>query len=110
MKIFRRILRRVRDLYAYRYEPERLRMLAHIYWRTVLAGSCLVLVCAFAYGVWTLDAVLAQVEGAATSVGAKPSLPLDRVKLRTAIDAYEIRAARLDALSDDFSPIADPSR
>lgn len=110
MKTLRHILRRVRDLYAYRYEPERLRMLAHIYWRTILIGSCLVLVCAFSYGVWTLDAVLSQVEGAATSVSAKPSLPLDRIKLRAAVDAYETRALRLDALSDDFSPIADPSR
>jgi hypothetical protein len=97
-------------MYAYRYEPERLRALADAYWRTVLLSTCILSIAAFIYGVWVLTDVLKQVEGAPAALSARPALPFDRAELREALRSFEDRAERLDAIARELGNVADPSR
>lgn len=106
----RHVLRRIRDMYAYRFEPERLRVLADVYWRTVLLCAFAISIMTFAYGVWVLFDVLKRVEGTHMIQAARPSLPLDRAQLRAALNAFEERAKRADAVAEEFGQIPDPSR
>jgi hypothetical protein len=109
MTLIRRAFRRIRDLYGYRFEPERLRILADVYWRTTLLFACALSAGMFAYGVWILTDVLKQAEGGAT-LSTKSTLPLDRTKLREALGAFGARAERMETAVKDLGPVADPSR
>lgn len=98
------------DRYAGRHQPENLRRLTDLYWRTVLALAFVVVVAVFTYGILTLNRVLAEL-GEAYSTAPTPAPALDRTKLNTTMRALDARNARFDVLETraiDLPP--DPSK
>ncbi len=100
----------MRDLYAYRYEPEYMHMFARLFWRILLSASVLVVIVASVYGLSELFSVLRDT-GEVAGTGTGRSVPtLDRARLQNTLDAFHARAALFESLKTSTSTVADPSR
>ena len=110
MKFGFTILRRARDTYANRREPESLRTFAEVYWRVLLISACVLAIGAIGYGVWQLSDVLASLS-AAPSASRVPAPVLNRVFLDATLNSYDARRILYDSLKDHppISPM-DPSK
>jgi hypothetical protein len=110
MKLGGNILRRIRDTLDRKSEPEGVRTISDIYWKTLLASAFIALVCVFFYGTWDLLGVLnALAESADTS--APPPPALSRTTLDGVLQAFETRRSQFTNFKSSPPPaIPDPSR
>lgn len=100
----------VRDLYAARYEPEGVRMLADIYWRSLLSVASLVIVCALAWGIVDLLGVLDTL-AAAPDTSPTPPAAFNRVTLKNLVQGFQARQAEFETLGTTPLPrVTDPSK
>lgn len=104
------IFKRTHDAYAAGYEPEGLRRLSDIYWRALLVGAFLLLVCVFLYSTWGLLRVLEDLGATANSATPPPS-PLNRALLNETLHAFETRQSQFQTFkTNPPAAIPDPSR
>ena len=99
-----------REAMSRRHEPEGVRILSNIYWRTLVLVEILIVGLAIAYGIWGLLRVLSDL-GAISAASAPPPSALNRGVLDATVSGFEKRQAQFDLLkSSRGEPIADPSR
>jgi hypothetical protein len=99
-----------RAAYANRQEPERLRFLTRVYWRTSLALTCIIVLAAIVWGILQLSDALSALGGASNTESATPKPVLDRAALRSTLSGFDARQAQFDALKKGGTSIPDPSR
>ncbi|MDE1925024.1 MAG: hypothetical protein KGH79_02505 [Patescibacteria group bacterium] len=110
MNIFNAILMRVRDAYASRFEPEGVRPLADIYWRTLLVLAVTLVLCAVLYGIWDLFGVLDAL-ASVPDTSPPPPAALNRTTLETVVQGFQTRQTRFNDFGSTHSAaIPDPSR
>ena len=109
MKFLTDILHSIRDIYAARFEPEGVRPLSDVYWKTLLVLAFLTLIGVFFYGTWGLLRVLEEL-GATNANGTTPAPPLNRAALTGTLRGFEERQAEFERLKTSSSPVNDPSR
>ncbi len=103
---------RIRTAYAYRHEPEYLRLVATYFWRMLLCIGVIIIAGAVWYGAFQLFSVLEDVgnrSAKAYSSGTETSI-LDRAKLQATLDIFAERRAQYESLKANPSTVADPSR
>jgi hypothetical protein len=95
---------------AARHEPEGVRILANLYWRTLLVAFLLIVTGVLMYGISGLLRVLNDLNGT-TSVSASPPSALNRATLNATIRNFENRRLHFDLLkTTGREVIPDPSR
>lgn len=100
----------VRDMYAYRHEPERMRAFADFYWRALLVAATVVALAVIAFGIWELSAVLGSRSPSGEAAPGVQSIPkLDTVKLKNTLSGFQTRRERFESLKTVPPKIADPS-
>ena len=110
MMNFSDIRETVRDMYATRYEPEGVRVLADIYWKSLLATACLVAVLAFVWGVFDLFGVLDTL-AAAPDTSPTPAAAFNRGTLKNLVQEFQDHQSQFNALGAEPLPsISDPSK
>ncbi len=111
MRFFIGILGGLRETYANRHEPERLHVLAYIYWYIVLSITALVILASLSYGLWQISSALTV-----SSQGDISALPKNGVStlkqntLESTIDGFRERQAHFDFLKSNPPRLSDPSR
>lgn len=110
MKFGSTIWRNLRETLSDRYEPEHIRSLADLYWRTLLVTAFVVLVFVFLYSTWGLLRVLNNLS-ATLDTSAPPPPALNRSLLNATVRAFEDRKTRFEELkANPPAPVKDPSR
>ncbi|MBI5645207.1 hypothetical protein HY970_03865 [Candidatus Kaiserbacteria bacterium] len=106
---FTPILSSVREAYARRHEPEHVRSLAALFWRSMLAFTAISLIGIVLYGSWEFMRVM-QIVSAPEDFRIAPRAALDRNRLERVLSDITARRDAYDAVGSTFVPIADPSR
>lgn len=100
---------RARDLLASRFEPEGIRPLGDIYWRSLLGVAVALIVCAIAYGLLDLFGVLNTLASAADTSPLPPAA-LDRSVLKNVVQGFSDREATFTKFQTTApAAIPDPS-
>lgn len=98
---------KARTAWEFRHEPEHMKVLALIYWRTLLALSALTML---GFVVW--GAVLlfnaTQDLGSLPAQGGGRAGTLNKEQLRETLEGFEARRARYEALKTAPIQIVDP--
>lgn len=110
MKTFNVIWRRIRDLYGGRYQPEGLRPLAELYWRSLLVVSFFAIWFAILYGIWDMTGVLSTL-AASPDTSPPPPSTLNKMTLDALVQEFDFRQQGFDSFTPATAPaVADPSR
>lgn len=99
----------VKHAYEYRHEPEELRVLADIYWKSLLIFSAVVIVLLLGYGVWQLTSVISSLSSVSGSSSGSTSLPLDKKDLQSALGGLAGRRTAAQELEGAPVGAPDPS-
>ena len=104
------ILRKVRDLWGYRHEPEHLRRLAELYWRILLIVAGILVLLATLYGAGKFREVLrGEAENPLKSSGG--ALPiLVQKDLQAILEGFSARATQHEMFKKSPPKVTDPSR
>ena len=98
----------MKEIFSYFHEPEYVARFARVYWRGLLAFSAVLIILFSVYGI---RQVLLLSEIANTMPGeTSAASPFDREKLKTALQGFEARDVRYEALKTRPPNITDPSR
>ncbi len=101
----------IRDTWQYRHEPEKLRLLADVYWRALLVVASLVFVSLVSYGGMKFYTLFDEGEETPLlSGGSSGILLLDPGALKATLEGFEARRTRYEFLKKNPPRIADPSR
>lgn len=99
----------IRDTWQYRHEPEKLRTLADVYWRTLLFVAVLVLAGLMFYaGLKFYSMFVEPEENPLLSSGG--IILLNKADLQEAVEAFQNRQAKYEFLKRNPPKITDPSR
>jgi len=110
MMSFSDIEKRMRNLYAGRFEPEGARSLADMYWTALLSCAGLVVVLALLWGLWTLWGVFDTLEQT-PDTSPLPPASLNRAVLQGIVQGFDARQAQYNAYqSAPPAPVPDPSK
>ncbi|MBI4079943.1 hypothetical protein HY414_01825 [Candidatus Kaiserbacteria bacterium] len=110
MSIFAHIWSSVRDLWQYRHEPERLRVIAEVYWRLLLLLSVLVLTGLIVYAGLKFYAVFSGGEENPLLGSGGGGISLNAAELNETVTQFGARRAQFEFLKKNPPKIADPSR
>ncbi|MEK7601167.1 MAG: hypothetical protein AAB480_01375 [Patescibacteria group bacterium] len=110
MKIFSDTFNRLRALHRARHEPENLRPLADVYWRSMLAFMLLSIVGVIAFGLWQFVVVVENLSAAQSGNSSASPVTFNRTKLEGVLRAYDARQAQYDASASGAATVADPSK
>ena len=110
MNFITETVRRTRDAYATRSDPENLYMLANAYWRGLLMVAVTGLVCSILFGMYVFWSVVNTLGATAKTSSTAPSTVLSRADLNATLNAILVRQASYDAARSGLPPVADPSR
>lgn len=100
---------RFRDLYAARFEPEGVRVLADAYWRGLLVLTVVVVVWVLAYGVLELFSTL-HILAKEQDTSALPPPVLSHSELSAVVQGFDVRAETYESLRSRPPSFSDPSR
>src|SRR3989338_8881374 len=89
------IFRRFGKVLSSRHEPEGVRTLANLYWRTLLLVAFVAVILVFVYGIWGLLRVLDDL-GAMVKVSAPPAPVLNRDVLDVTVEGINARRAQFE--------------
>lgn len=93
-----------------RHEPEGMRVLSDIYWRTLLSIATLLVLSALVYGVWGLLRVLDDLNSV-VRVSAPPPPAINRGVLNATMEGFETRSTQFELLKTKPGEIIhDPSK
>lgn len=93
-------LKRIRELYSARYQPESVRPLGMIIWHAVLLMVVIGIVGVIMYAVAIFTGVVESLNS--TPASTKPSVALDRSELDSTISEIRERRAFLDVTPTDL--------
>jgi len=111
MRLITNMWAHTRDLWGYRHEPERLRILADFYWRVLLVLAVSIVVGAALYGGMKLLTALGSGEGEITlSPSGGGGAVLNRADLQATLEGFATRQAQYEFLKKNAPKIADPSK
>jgi hypothetical protein len=110
MNIFSDTWARLLALYRARYEPENLRPLADMYWRTMLSLMLISVAGVVAFGVWEFVAVVENLASGQNNDNSTPPVVLNRSQLETTLSIYGARQAQFQAAQSALVTVADPSK
>lgn len=96
-----------KELWAYRLEPEHMRVLATLYWLALLAAASLVMLGSLTYGFWMLITTLTM-DDTAFSTPSLSATPFTRVELQEALRQFDERARRFESLKVDTQEFSNP--
>lgn len=96
-----------KELWAYRLEPETMRVVAMFYWLALLATASLVMLAMLTYGFWMLMSALGMddLSGPAPSLSATP---FSRIELQETLRGFDERVQRFDARKVDSTEFTSP--
>lgn len=100
----------LRTFYEARHEPENMRPLAEVYWRTLLVSALVALVGILSFGVWEFIDVTHTLSAGADLKSSEQSDILSRKDLTEMLDLYQARQAEFDAARGSRAGVPDPSR
>ena len=103
---------RIRTAYAYRHEPEYLRLLASYFWSMLLWTGTVIIAAVIVYGIFQLFSVFEDAGNRSTktsAVGTEAPI-LDRAQLQATLKTFIERQAQYELLRTSSPNIADPSR
>ncbi|MBI2610600.1 hypothetical protein HYW60_01535 [Candidatus Kaiserbacteria bacterium] len=110
MRWLKRLSACIRDTWQYRHEPEKLRVLADMYWRMLLIlAALLFLLLAIFAGVKSYSIFEEEVETPLLSSGGG-SIPFNTGELESALEQFEARRTHYEYLKKNPPEIADPSK
>ena len=90
-------------------EPDHVRRLADMFWRTLLGAAFLVLVLVFLYSTWSLARILEDLSIGLDTKGS-PTPAISRAEISATISAFEVRKTRFEALkTNSVADVKDPS-
>lgn len=88
---------RISDLYAFRYEPEHVRAIANLYWRSVVITAFCAALLVSAFAVFEYRRAAGIIAGSAEPVAV--SVPsITREALQSALSDFESRKAKFERL------------
>ncbi len=99
-------LRRTRELYTYRHEPEYMRPLGQIFWRALLVSSVAGAIGVVIYAGSVFWGVLHTL--GSTSAAARPTTVLDRAALDALLMSIDARRADFEARKASSTPFVEP--
>ena len=103
-------IKRTSAVVAGRHEPERIRVLANLYWRALLVVFLIIVITVLLYGIFGTLRVLRDLNGPG-NVSAPPPPSLDRTILNAIIEGFENRQSQFNLLKTTRGKvIPDPSR
>ena len=108
MHIFTSI-RRAKEMYAYRHEPENLRPLVELFWRIVLVLLALGVAIVLIFAASVFLGVLSTLGDTAAGPTRQPAV-LDRAELQDTLRLIEERGLEFEAKKTAPTPVVDPSR
>jgi hypothetical protein len=101
---------RLRDRYAARFEPEVLRALTDLFWRTLLIIATCTILLSLLFGLWRLIDVHEMIASSADTSPLPPA-SLDRGELEQLTAGFDARAERFNNSKTSPPPIIqDPGR
>ena len=90
-------------------EPDHVRRLADMFWRTLLGAAFVVLVLVFLYSTWSLARILEDLSIGLDTKGSPPPA-ISRAELNATIHAFDERKAQFEALkTNSVADVKDPS-
>lgn len=103
---------RIRTAYAYRHEPEYLRLLASYFWNMLLWMATIITAGVVLYGSLQLVSVFEDAGNRsvkAPAVGTEAPI-LDRAQLQATLNIFNERRAQYEGLKANPPDVTDPSR
>lgn len=100
------ILDRFKNAYEYRHEPEQMRVLATMFWNTLLALAAPLIVLFLWLGIAQLVDIMGEGQPAR---GVGGVLPLNRAQLDAAVGALRERSAATQARMSSPVQVGDPA-
>lgn len=101
---------RLRDMFAARHEPENMKPMAEVLWRTLLISACVFACVFFFHGLWVFWGVIENLNSSYTTAQSSPSPTINRMKLQEVLSAYETRESDFEAIRINAPSVSDPSR
>jgi len=101
---------RIRDLYAGRYDPESLRVLAYSYWEFLLAVVCISIIGIAVFGFYIFSGVIHNLNAPFRARSATPDATLNRAQLDETLNAFIAREAAFNAAKSAPPSATDPSK
>ena len=101
---------RIREAWEYRSDPESLRVLAAIFWRTVLFAALIAMLMTLWFGFQELSAT-SQAESVDTNPSAPPKPGFDNAALQSALTGLESKQVEYQTfLQSPPAAVVDPSK
>jgi len=101
----------IKNLRANSSEPENLRALFALYWRTLLVCTGILIIVIFVYGVWQILDVMNEspaVQTDASAPSGPQSAPINTAQADSVFQGFARRQAQFDAHKTQAPAIADP--
>lgn len=102
-------MRRVKEMYAYRHEPENSRALVELSWRALLVLFVIGIVAILIFAASVFWGVLSTLGAAAAGPARQPAV-LDRAELQDTLRLIEERNLEFESKKTTPTPVVDPSR
>lgn len=110
MNIIRTTIQAIAEAYAQRHQPEGIRVLAYVYWYTLLGAGALFFIAVSFFGYWEF-AKVAQTENDVAPVSkASARALLKKEDIENVLKSFDERRAQHESLRSNPPQIADPSR
>ena len=110
MMTFGDITTRARDIYAARFEPEGVRPLAAIYWRTAIITGCLLGILTLLFGLWNLFGIVDTLSSL-SDTSPPPPAAFSSAQLHTLSAGFGARQTQFTSLTTNPpAPLPDPSK
>ena len=103
------VWRRFSELYGSRHEPEYLRPLAEILWRSLLFSVAIALLVILFFSASVFWSVIGDLTSAQSS-RSRPPQAFDRAKLKQTLEGIRARQAFFDELKSNPTPVVDPTK
>ena len=103
------ILDNVKSLYSYRDEPERMRVLADLYWQSILVFVGIVTVCSVSYGLLELSSVINPESQNSSASTQEPDI-LDKRALQAVLAGFTERTKGYQTLKETSLHLSDPAQ
>lgn len=99
-----------KELYEARHEPENLRPIAEVYWRTLLIVALAAVALVILFGIWEFSSVLSTVTAANTDGAGQQKPAIDRAQLERALNAFSERKANFEMSKGLVPVVTDPMK
>ncbi len=99
-----------KELYEARHEPENLRPIAEVYWRTILVAAIAAAGLIIFFGIWQFSTVISTMSSASQTATAQQKPAIARDELEAALLKFEERKANYELGKSVVPAVSDPSK